>query len=203
MRTLMAAVMAPLLGGPASAGEIVSEYTDLDTQKDCVTFAAAAEGDGDWANLVCNGYRGYPVLIYTADARESLFYGFPPAGDLAPAWESFSAFNSAGPKIEWRIETDGQTATPFATIHRRHVAAPDDADDPEKRIEVLVISKVSRLIERESCAVGLVVATGNATANEMARRIADEQAGTFVCGADQRTQVSGDVALPEFSRSEN
>ena len=96
-----------LIAAPVSAGEISSAYTDLDTARDCVTFSAAAEGEGDWADMVCSGYRGYPVLIYYDDARESLFYGFPPGGDLAPAWESFSAFNSSGPTIEWRIDTDG------------------------------------------------------------------------------------------------
>ncbi|MGO4843730.1 hypothetical protein AB4144_66780, partial [Rhizobiaceae sp. 2RAB30] len=71
---------------PAGAGEIVSAYTDLNAEKDCTTFAMNAE-EGQFANMVCDGYRGFPVIIYSADLRESVFYGFPPAGDLAPAWE--------------------------------------------------------------------------------------------------------------------
>ncbi|MDT9156115.1 hypothetical protein RSW20_25600, partial [Escherichia coli] len=77
----------------------------------CSVFAMAEEGDGDWVDMVCSGYRGYPIVIYYADARESIFYGFPPDGDLAPAWESFDGFNSAGPRIEWRIERDGSRET--------------------------------------------------------------------------------------------
>jgi hypothetical protein len=184
----------------AGAAEIASEYTDLDAAKHCTVFAAAEEGEGDWANLVCAGYRGYPVIIYSADLRESIFYGFPPAGDLAPAWESFAAFNSAGPKIEWRIEKDGDRTLPFATIHRWSVN--DDPDDPEQKTEVLVVAKVSQVAERDGCAVGLVVATGNPKANETARNIADEQARDFACGADERVVVSGDAPLPEFSRAE-
>ena len=184
----------------AWAGEIASVYTDLDSERGCTTFAAAGEGEGDWANLVCTGYSGYPVIIYSADLRESVFYGFPPAGDLAPAWESFAAFNSAGPKIEWRVEMDGDRALPFATIHRWFVSDPDDA---EKKTEVLIVAKVGQLAERDGCAVGLVVATGNPKANETARKIADEQARNFACGADERVLVSGDVPLPEFSRAEN
>jgi hypothetical protein len=183
----------------AGAGEISSVYTDLDAQKSCTTFAAAGEGEGDWANLVCTGYSGYPVIIYSADLRESVFYGFPPAGDLAPAWESFAAFNSAGPKIEWRIETDGDRALPFATIHRWFVSDPDDA---EKKTEVLVVAKVGQIAERDGCAVGLVMATGNPKANETARKIADEQARNFACGADERVLVGGDAPLPEFSRAD-
>ena len=130
-----------------------SAYTDLDAEKDCTIFAAAAEGEGEWANLACNGYRGYPVLIYSGDLRESVFYGFPPDGDLAPAWESFSAFNSAGAKIEWRIETENGRSVPFAAIHRWF--GQREAEN-RKTIEVLVVEKVGQMVEREGCAVGLV-----------------------------------------------
>jgi hypothetical protein len=200
MQKFVAALVLATLGHAAAAGEISSEYTDLDMGKDCAVFAAAAEGDGDWANLVCSGWRGYPVIIYASDLRESVFYGFPPGGDLAPAWESFAAFNSTAPKLEWRIEREDGRALPFATIHRWSVSDPEDPDDPEARIEVLVVAKVGQLHAREGCAVGLVRATGNPGANEMARRIADEQARDFVCGADERVYV-GDP-IPEFSRAE-
>ena len=183
----------------AAAGEISSAYSDLDADKDCAVFASAGEDDGEWANRVCTGWRGYPVLVYSGDLRESVFYGFPPGGDLAPAWESFSAFNSSGPRIEWRIETDNGRAVPFAAIHRWFVSS--DAENPDKQIEVLVVEKVGGIDQREGCAIGLVLATGNPGANEMARKIADETARGFACGADERTIV-GDP-MPEFSRAEN
>ena len=84
---------------------------------------------------------------------------------------------------------------PFATIHRWFVSDPED---PDKQIEVLVVEKVGQIGERDGCAVGLVLATGNPNANEMARKIADEQARDFACGADERVIV-GDP-MPEFSR---
>lgn len=183
----------------AEAGEISSAYTDLAAERDCTTFAMNAE-EGQFANMVCNGYRGYPVIIYSADLRESVFYGFPPSGDLAPAWESFAAFNSTGPRIEWRIEENGDMRIPFATIHRWSVSNPED---PDKQVEVLVVAKVGQIAERDGCAVGLVVATGNPKANDTARKIADEQARDFACGADERVVVSGEVPLPEFSRQDN
>jgi hypothetical protein len=116
-------------------------------------------------------------------------------------WESFSAFNGTGPKIEWRIEKDGQKAIPFAVIHRWFVS--DDPDEPERKTEVLAIEKVGQIGVGEGCTVGLVVATGNPKANETARRIADEQARQFACGADERVLVSGDVPMPDFDRQDN
>jgi hypothetical protein len=197
-----AGIAAVLLAGfchAAAAGEISSAYTDIDAEKDCTTFASAGEGEGDWANLVCSGYRGYPVFIYSGDLRDSVFYGFPPEGDLAPAWESFSAFNSTGARIEWRIETDNGRSIPYAAIHRWFVSA--DTENPDKKTEVLVIEKVGQMHEREGCAVGLVLATGNPQANEAARRIADGRARNFRCGSD-RPMVVGEP-MPDFSRSEN
>ena len=182
---------------PAAAGEIFSAYTDLDPANDCTTFAAAQDGEGDWANLACTGYRGYPVILYSADLRESVFYGFPPGGDIAPAWESFSAFNSVGPKIEWRIETEGAVAIPFAAIHRWKVS---NAEDPDRQTEILVVEKVGQIHAREGCAVGLVLATGNPDANVAARRIADERAKDFACGVDERVVIG---TVPDFSRAEN
>lgn len=199
MRTMLATLF--LLGTAAAAGaqEIVSAYTDLSVEEDCSVFAMAEEGEGDWVNRVCTGYRGYPVVIYYADLRESIFYGFLPDGDLAPAWESFQGFNSTGPRIEWRIERDGDRETPFATIQRWFVAEPDDA---ETTTEVLVVGKVSQIHSRESCTVGYVVATGNPGANKKARRIADTQARDFACG-DQPVIDAGTVPVPPFSRVEN
>jgi hypothetical protein len=195
----LAALVLAGLCHPAAAGEISSAYTDIDAEKDCTTFASAAEGEGDWANLVCSGYRGYPVLIYSGDLRESVFYGFPPDGDLAPAWESFSAFNSTGARIEWRIDTDNGRSVPFAAIHRWFVSA--DPENPDKQIEVLVVEKVGQMHERDGCAVGVVLATGNPEANEAARELADERARNFTYGVDKRVTV-GDP-MPDFSRSEN
>lgn len=195
---LLALTLAATL--PARSAEISSVYTDFEAERDCAVFAAADEDDGDWANMVCSGFRGYPVIIYYGDAREAIFYGFPPAGDLAPVWESFNAFNRAGPTIEWRILTDGRRTTPFATIHRWFVADPNDADD---EIEVLVVEKVGQIDARQGCAVGYVMASGNSNANEAARRIADNRALDFACGEDQPVVEAGSIALPSFSRAEN
>jgi hypothetical protein len=192
-----------LLAGLAAANAqtITSAYTDLDSQRDCTIYEAAGTDDGDWANMVCIGYKGYPVILQYGDARESIFYGFPPQGEQALRWESFDGFNTSGPKIEWRIASDGDVEVPFATIHRWSIPDPE-SEDGTKKTEVLVIEKVGQVDARDGCAVGLVVATGNPRANETARRIADEQARDFACGADERVMVEGSVPMPSFSVQE-
>jgi hypothetical protein len=130
------------------------------------------------------------VLIGYDDARESLFYGFP-SSDMSSVWESFSGLNTAGPKVEWRIETKGDVAIPFAVIHR---------DDENKPTEVLVVTKVAQPDAQEGCTVGLVLATRNPQANDQARKLADEKARSFACGKDKR-EVIGNAS--DFGRVDN
>lgn len=195
-RTGIAAGLLAGLCQAAMAGEISSAYTDIDLEKGCSVFSASEE-EGPFANLVCNGWQGYPVLIFSGDLRESVFYGFLPDADLP--WESFSAFNSTGSRIEWRIEKDGSRSVPFATIHRWSVNA--DPEDPDRQTEVLVVEKVGQVDKRDGCAVGLVLATGNPQANEAARQIADERARDFDCGTDKPAVVGAGV--PDFTSSGN
>lgn len=183
---------AVLTAGPAAAGNISSEYTKLVAERDCSVVSAAGEEGGDWANLVCNGYRGFPVMIAYSDLRESLHYGFPPAGDLAPRWESFGGFNSTGDTIEWRIETDDDGPLPFATIHRWTISRGDG----DGEVQVLVVEKVA-LPGGEGCVVGYVVATGNGSANEQAREVADGFARDFACFVDPPEIRKGSVELPQ------
>lgn len=194
-RYAAAAVISIFFASGAPAQEIESVYTKLDTGKSCAVFAGPPENEpGDWGNLVCSGYKGYPIFVYYSDARESLFYGFPPAGDRAPQWESFTAFNHAGPTVEWRIMKGVVREIPFATIHRWFVMR-----EPEDRIEVLVVEKVGQPGIRDGCRVGYVVATGNENANEMARRIADETARDFDCENAEPAVETGEVPLPAMS----
>ena len=95
MNRLLPAVV--LLGSAVSAHaeEIESAYTDLDLARDCALVSDVEEGV-DAADYVCPGYLGFPVLVFYDDLRESIAYGFPSEG--TPAWESFDAFNAAGPK---------------------------------------------------------------------------------------------------------
>jgi len=197
VRYLPAVLLSVFVAGNAGAQEIRSAYSELDSERDCAIFDRQ-EGE-DWTDFVCSGYKGYPVFLYYSDARESAFYGFPPQ-EGRPAWESFTGFNNAGPKIEWRIEKNGGRELPFATIHRWFVAADPENSDEHK--EVLVVHKVGQIGEWEGCVVGYVAVAGNENANEKARQIADERARNFTCGTDEPVIVSGSVPLPDFRRSE-
>lgn len=193
MRTALLSAFLLGLASPAYA-EVASVYTDIENTKTCITLDKAEEGDGDWENFVCSGYMGFPVTIDYGDARTSVRYGFP---DAERVWESFETFNSVGNKVEWRVEkTDGNTV-PYATIVRWKVADPEDAN---KQIEVLVVSKVGQPKEQKACVVGLVLASGKPDANELARKIADEQTREFSCG-DERTVVG--EPMPTFARQSN
>ncbi len=136
------------------------------------------------------------MLVAYDDARESLFYGFP-SSDMTSVWESFSGLNSAGPKVEWRIETRGDVVVPFATIHRRSISNPEDENKPT---EVLAVAKVAQPETNDGCTVGLVLATGNPQANDQARKLADETARSFACGKDKRVVIGN---APDFGRVDN
>lgn len=176
----------------AHAGEFSSAYTNLDPEKDCLPGVSE---EGDVETLVCSGYRGYPVLIDLGDDRESVYYGFP-TDDMA-VYESFSAFNSSGPKVEWRIETDDDVSVPVAVIHSRSVSVFDPEEGKGKPIKVLVVAKVAQPKKHEGCTVGLVLATGNPQAKQQARKLADEKAKGFACGKDKLLVVG---SVPSFER---
>ncbi|MBT1157870.1 hypothetical protein J1C56_19935 [Aminobacter anthyllidis] len=171
----------------AAAEEISSVYVETKTETDCVIFDKAGTDDGDYANMVCPGYRGYPVLVFSADLRESVFYGFPPADFVDIPWQSFETFNRSAGKAEWRISSHDGKVIPFATIRRWYVQA--DVEGKDKEIEVLVVTKVGQPGKADGCVVALVMATGEPKANELARKIADEQVRDFACGSDERVVV--------------
>lgn len=183
---LLLAMNAPSAAAPESA------YTKIDTQNGCTVTAQASEDEGgDWAELLCPGLGDYPVHLSYGDARESLFYGFPPEGQ-PDGWESFGGFNSVSDTIEWRMEG----GIPFATIHRWTVSS----GDPDKSVQVLVVEKVGQPGIHEGCVVGYVVATGNPDHNQQARDLADAHARDFACWRDEPLVRVGSVALPGVSR---
>jgi hypothetical protein len=189
--------MLILIACPAEAGNLSSAYTKLDAQEDCTSFAKAEAGNGDWVNLVCRGYKGYPVFVFYGDLRESINYGFLPINTSRPRWESFAGFNNSSGTIEWRLEAHDGEKIPFATIHRWMI---EESGNP--KVEVLVVEKVGQVSSPEGCVVGYVVASGNQRANVQARDIADTQARNFKCGTDDPTVRQNNVALPNLMVSD-
>ena len=75
---------------------------------------------------------------------------------------------------------------PRATILRYHTQNPmTDEPDAEHEGQVLVISRVGQPDDRTGCVTAYVDALENREANEMARKLADEQAPTFPCGMEK------------------
>ncbi|MHB2267584.1 hypothetical protein [Aliihoeflea sp. PC F10.4] len=187
MRSIL--IAAALLCATAARAEIVSEYTDFDADGGCSMFRAAPDGEGDWADLICAGYRGYPVIVTYTDLRYVAYYGLPPEGQL-PRQAGFHPFNHPGTRIEWRMDRGERVEEPFAAIHRWFISTGEEG---ARDMEILTVSKVATMQDRAACFVGFVMASGNPEANVEARRIADENARDFDCASDERIIADPDV----------
>ena len=169
-----------LATAPARAADMTSQYPDLPADAVCDTLTEYEAG----VSLSCPGYLGYGVLFSEGDLRQSVFYGYVGPWYGEGAWESFGPFNAAGTKIEWRL-ADG---VPVATILRWSIqnANPQTGQiDPERRGEILVVSKVAQPGQGEGCVIGYVDARANADANMIARDLADSLYASFRCRFDE------------------
>ena len=74
MKHLAAIALAVFAAVPIAAQELTSDYTKVDQQNDCHVIARAADGEGDWADLVCPGYGHYPYVLSYGDGHEQVFF---------------------------------------------------------------------------------------------------------------------------------
>ncbi|MDD1532914.1 MULTISPECIES: hypothetical protein [unclassified Bradyrhizobium] len=164
----------------ADAQSLGSTYTST-APKDCRQIGKASELDGS-TTRACPGRNGLVVLIAEDDLREIVSVGRnrkqAAEEPAAKAW--FAPFNSSETTIEWRAVG----AKPFAIIQRWHIA---DNSDPDKqgRPNTKAMLVVTRLPPGPVCHVAYVDAIANPTANELARKAADDFARGFACGKDQ------------------
>lgn len=178
--TAMAACLLVNDARPATAQTVEYAYTQYDTDKCRHTRGRDVEDYGSW---LCPGYEGIPVRLSAGDQRMYVSFGRNAAKEIA-AGETFPGFNSAYKgTIEWRLERrpDG-TLRPFATILRWHVMTAEDTERGDGRSSGQTLV-VTRLGPGGVCHVGYVDGRLK-NANELARKIADEQARTFTCGKD-------------------
>lgn len=167
-----------------AAGRIDSAYTRLNFAECEVIVPASDEGTaGD--TLRCAGYRGIPVYVAEGDLRMLVSFGPNAAGETA-ASQTLPAFNTINETIEWRLVDEGGW-TPFATIQRWYPQIDDG--DTSRTGQVLV---VTRLGTGETCHVAYIDAARTPDANVVARRIADEEARSFRCDADEIIRVNMD-----------
>ncbi|ATN36333.1 hypothetical protein ACO34A_21320 [Rhizobium sp. ACO-34A] len=172
--TLGTAALFCALHGPVLAND--STYTDLDLDK-CKTVASDDMG----AIMLCSGYKDYQVHFAEGDLRQSVFYGPLDKKWQEQGFESFEPFNHVGAKIEWRLDGSGK---PFAAILRWFLenVGPEGEPTEASTGQALVVSRVAQREDGLGCVVGYVDALANPNANEIARKIADEEARNFAGG---------------------
>ena len=164
----------------ADAQSVGSTYTST-APKNCRPIGKPSELDGSTTRS-CPGKDGLLVLIAEDDLREIVSVGRnrKAAAEEPAAKVWFGPFNSSETTIEWRAVD----SKPFAIIQRWHIA---DNDDPDKqgRPNTKAMLVVTRLPPGPVCHVAYVDAVANPTANELARKAADDFARTFACGKDE------------------
>ena len=171
MKRLLFPILLMAFPLAATAQENTSIYSDLKI-KDCQQLALF-EDEGEGGEFLCKGIKDYDVRIWEGDLRS--FVGF---GNMAPAqcasMQTFGAFNSLGPRVEWRMR-DGK---PFATILRWLTEANTDGKSVKQNWLV-----VTKLGDKDACHIAYID-TKYADANEVARQRADERAAAFNCAKD-------------------
>ena len=168
------------LASPATAQTFSSSYTSTDP-KDCRVISAHTEVD-DSTIRTCPGKTGLVVVISEDDLRETVSVGRNRAAaarePAAQVW--FGPFNSTEPTVEWRA-VNGK---PFAIIQRWHIADNSDEDKNGRPIAKPMLA-VTRLQPGAVCHVAYIDAQANPSANELARKAADEFARGFNCDKDE------------------
>jgi hypothetical protein len=166
--------------GCANAQSVGSSYTST-APKDCRQIGKPSDLDGS-STRVCPGKDGLVVLIAEDDLREIVSVGRNrrQAAEEPAANVWFAPFNSSESTVEWRAADE----KPFAIIQRWHIA--DNADpDKQGRPKTKAMLVVTRLPPGPVCHVAYVDAIANPTANEFARKAADDFARGFTCGKDK------------------
>ena len=109
----------------ATAAPRASQYSPV-SDSACKVIEASEE-TGDWTGS-CPGVAGYRVEWSSSDLRDdlTLIKGKARTPLQIPTLVAKGAFNSPGPRIEWRGPTGG---APDVLIVRVHVANPEGVSD--------------------------------------------------------------------------
>jgi len=143
-----------------------SVYTNLEA-KFCRTIKSDPSEGGDYQGR-CSGVAGYALLVSEGDLRQNITVITPQRKQYSlELWSVVSsAFSSLGPKAEWRMKSK---SSPIALIVRYN--ASENPEKPDKTTSYLVVTKIT---PKEICVTNRI--PSGATANEEARRLADEAA---------------------------
>ena len=113
MGKFAALIVLGLSATAAVADEITSVYSDLDLKTCKALELYNGQDNGEGGVWECKGIEGFDVLYLEGDLRGYVAFG-PEARSQCTSAQTFGAFNSPGPRIEWRMEN----GKPIATILR-------------------------------------------------------------------------------------
>jgi hypothetical protein len=179
MGKFAALIVLCLSATAASAGEITSVYSDLDLKACKALELYNGQDNGEGGVWECKGIEGFDVLYLEGDLRGYVAFG-PEARSQCTSAQTFGAFNSPGPKIEWRMEN----GKPIATILRWFT--DNGSGEANAKQNWLAVTKLNG---RDACRVALID-TKYPDANSIARAKADGKAHTFNCEKDVPDVVS-------------
>lgn len=196
--------LAALVAVPLSAQAAESVYTDtkLDKCENLIPNPEQIDIDMGVASYKCAGYKDYPFYFDEGDVRQSTYFGYLSDRILEGAGETFTVFNHIGDRIEWRLDDKG---VPRATILRyimEHQNPKTFELDKAFYGQVLVISRVGQPEDMTGCVTAYVDALENKDANELARKLADEQAPNFPCGKEKPVfhgKVGDKISEPAYN----
>lgn len=177
------AIIAAVAAGPGLAAQVrppaaTSHYTALDLDR-CRRDRAVTEGDS--AQWRCAGHAGVPLIVMAGDGRFDI-----DAGEDNGVWESAAAFNTPGPRVEWRVR---RGLRPHAIIYRLRLTG--DGNDGRTMLGVETVTYLPTGRGGEGW-VGCLVAWVHGDvhdASAVARRIADRMDRRFQCGHTEPEEI--------------
>ncbi|MEO1040612.1 MAG: hypothetical protein AAFX09_13850 [Pseudomonadota bacterium] len=192
----IAALFSLGLGGHAAAQAPDSTYTAIE---DC------RERDGpESAPLFfeCEAMGEWRVFLGASDHSSRLAFGqrgVETQFEQSPLTRGL--FQNVGDVLEWRGLSRGEWFAPYATISRwRAVTQQYDqetgefTDQVRRDQEFLVVAALRSDGPVSACHVAYIDAAQLASANLIARQIADNRASVFMCGRDEVLRINASNA---------
>lgn len=171
MKRLLIPIALAVFPLAAAAQENTSLYSELNLKK-CQQLALF-EDEGEGGEWLCKGIADHDVRVWEGDLRTFVGFGKDAPAQCA-AMQTFGAFNSLGPRVEWRMKA----GRPFATILRWFTEQSTEGAPIKQNWLV-----VTKLAGKDACHIAYID-TKYTEANEVARLRADERAATFDCAKD-------------------
>jgi hypothetical protein len=178
MGKFVALIVLCLTSSIAWGGEITSVYSDLKLDK-CKALQLYTGDEGEGGEWQCKGIKGYDVMFWEGDLRGNIAFGTLARSQCSSA-QSFGAFNSPGPRIEWRMEN----GKPIATILRW--LTDNGSGEENSKQNWLVVTKLNG---KDACRIALID-TKYPNANTVARGKAEKNSRSFNCEKDVPEVVS-------------